>query len=147
MFNFNFGNKKPNIFKYAAVGLVLSSTMGLLSQCTGINEKHYWDLYDEIQRRVSPNSMTNDFILQDPEKLQRRIHRDVSRAISEVTSEYDRILQKDNQKYLPRYIEEEINSDRCYSKECRSLGGPIRMCAPWYSGCPSGTESLTNRGI
>jgi hypothetical protein len=147
MFNFNFGNKKPNIFKYAAVGLVLSSTMGLLSQCTGANEKHYWDLYDEIQRRISPKSMTNDFILQDPEKLQRRIHRDVSRAISEVTPEYDRILQKDNQKYLPRYIEEEINNDRCYSKECRSLGGPMRMCSPWYSGCPSGPESLTNRGI
>ena len=147
MFKFNFGNQKPNIFKYAIVGVILSSTIGLLSQCTKIDEKSYWDLYDEIQRRISPKSMTNDFILSDPKKLERRIHRDVNQAIESVTPEYDRIIQKENQKYLHRYIEEEINNDRCYSKECRSLGGPIRMCAPWYSGCPSGTESLTNRGI
>lgn len=147
MFKFNFGNKKPNIFKYAIVGVVLSSTIGLLSQCTGVNEKYYWDLYDEIQRRLSPKSMTNDFILQDPEKLQRRIHRDVSKAIRDVTPEYDRIIQKDNQKYLPRYIQEKNNDEVCYTEACKSLGGPIRMCAPWFSGCPSGTESLTNRGI
>ena len=147
MFKFNFGNKKPNIFKYAIVGVVLSSTIGLLSQCTGVNEKSYWDLYDEIQRRLSPKSMTNDFILQDPEKLQRRIHRDVSKAIRDVTPEYDRIIQKDNQKYLPRYIQEKNNDEVCYTEACKSLGGPIRMCAPWYAGCVSGTESLTNRGI
>ena len=147
MFKFNFGNQKPNIYKYAMVGVVLTSIIAFLSDCTGVNEKSYWDLYDEIQRRVSPKSMTNDFILQDPEKLQRRIQRDVSRAIENVTPEYDRIIQKENQKYLPRYIEEEINNDRCYSKECRSLGGPMRICSPWYSGCVGGTETLTNLGI
>lgn len=147
MFKFNFGNKKPNIFKYAIVGVVLSSTIGLLSQCTGVNEKSYWDLYDEVQRRISPKSMTNDFILSDPEKLQRRIHRDVNFAIESVTPEYDRIIQKDNQKYLPRYIQEKNNDEVCYTEACKSLGGPIRMCAPWYSGCVSGTDPLTNRGI
>lgn len=147
MFKFNFGNKKPNIFKYAIVGVVLSSTIGILSQCTGVNEKSYWDLYDEIQRRISPKSMTNDFILQDPEKLQRRIHRDVNRAIEQVTPEYDRIIQKDNQKYLPRYIQEKNNDEVCYTEACKSLGGPMRMCSPWYAGCPSVTEDLTNRGI
>ena len=147
MFKFNLGNQKPNIFKYAIVGLVLSSTIGLLSQCTGIDEKSYWDLYDEIQRRISPKSMTNDFIFSDPKKLERRIHRDVNQAIESVTPEYDRIIQKENQKYLHRYIEEEINNDRCYSKECRSLGGPMRICSPWYSGCVGGTETLTNLGI
>jgi len=147
MFKFNFGNQKPNIFKYAIVGVILSSTIGLLSQCTKIDEKSYWDLYDEIQRRISPKSMTNDFILSDPKKLERRIHRDVNQAIESVTPEYDRIIQKETQKYLPRYIEEKNNDEVCYTEACKSLGGPIRMCAPWYSGCPSGTEGLTEKGI
>jgi hypothetical protein len=147
MIKFNFGNKKPKIFKYAIVGVILSSTIGLLSQCTKIDEKSYWDLYDEIQRRVSPKSMTNDFILSDPKKLERRIHRDVNQAIESVTPEYDRIIQKETQKYLPRYIEEKNNDEVCYTKACKSLGGPMRMCSPYYSGCPSGTEGLTEKGI
>ncbi len=147
MFKFNFGNKKPNIFKYAIVGVVLSSTIGLLSQCTGVNEKSYWDLYDEIQRRINPKSMTNDFILQDPEKLQRRIYRDVSKAIRDVTPEYDRIIRKDNQKYLPKYIQEKNNDEVCYTEACKSLGGPMRICSPWYAGCPTGTDPLTPKGI
>lgn len=147
MFKFNFGNQKPNIYKYAMVGVVLTSIIAFLSDCTGVNEKSYWDLYDEIQRRVSPKSMTNDFILSDPQKLQRRIKRDINRAINDATPEYDSIIQKENQKYSPIYIEEKNNEETCYSPECKSLGGPMRICSPWYAGCPTGTKTLTDLGI
>lgn len=146
-FNFNFGNKKPDIKQYAIIGLVLTTVITSVSRCTNIDEKILWDLVDEIQRGYNPQSPVNDFILQDPEKLQRRITRDVNRAIEKVNSEYDRIIEKENQKYLPRYIQEKNNDEVCYTEACKSLGGPMRMCSPWYAGCPSVTEQLTNRGI
>ena len=146
-FNFNFGNKKPNIKQYAIIGIILTTVITSVSQCTNIDEKVLWDLVDEVQRRHNPQGPVNDFILKDPEKLQRRIARDVDRAIEKVTSEYDRIIEKDNQKYLPRYIEEKNNDETCYTDECKSLGGPVRMCAPWYAGCPTDTGNLTVPGV
>lgn len=134
-FNFNFGNKKPNIKTYAIVGLVLSSLIAFLSHCTGIPELTLWDFFDEVQREVKPGSMFNDYIIKDPEKLQRRIHRDVDRALEKVTPEYDRIIEKDNLRYKPRYIEEKNNEETCYTKECKSLAPPMRICSPWYEKC------------
>lgn len=144
MFNFNFGNKKPSIFKYAIVGVVLSSTIAFLSQCTHVKETTLWDLLDEIQRKYFPQTIINDFIIKDPEKLQRRIERDVDRAIRDVTPEYDRIIEKDNLRYKPIYIEEKNNEETCYSKECKSLAPPMRMCAPWYDKCIN-TDSKSNK--
>lgn len=139
--------QNSNIFKYAIIGITLTSIIGILSNCTGIDEKVLWDGLDEIQREYFPKGPINDYIIHDSEKLQRRIRRDVNRAIDNVTPEYDRIIQKDNQKYLPKYIQEKNNDEVCYTEACKSLGGPIRMCAPWYTGCPSVTEPLTERGI
>lgn len=141
---FNFGKKKPDIKQYAIVGIVLSSIIAGLSQCTHINEKTLWDLLDETQRRYFPDTIINDFIIKDPEKLQRRIHRDVDRAIEEVSPEYDRIIEKYNRRYEPVYIEEPNNEETCYTKECKSLAPPMRICAPWYDQCPRGLTDPPN---
>jgi len=139
MFNFNFGNKKPDIKQYAIIGIVLSSIIAALSQCTHIKENTIWDLFDELQRRYFPQTIINDFIIKDPEKLNRRIHRDVDRAIDRVTPEYDRIIREADQKYQPRYIEEKNNENVCYTDECKALAPPMRICNPVYLGiddCP-----------
>ena len=83
MFNFNFGKKKPDIKQYAIIGIVLSSIIATLSQCTGISENGLWDLLDEVQRRYLPGTILNEFVIKDPEKLDRRIKRDVDAAIAE----------------------------------------------------------------
>lgn len=139
-FNFNFGNKKSTIFQYAIVGLIITSLIGILSQCTKINEKVLWDFLDEIQRTYFLKTMINDFVLKNPERLQRRIERDVNRAIEEVIPEYDRIIEKDNEKYLPKYFEEKTDESSCYSAECKALAPPMRICAPWYWDCPEGLD-------
>ena len=82
-FNFNFSNKKPDIKQYAIIGIVLSSIIATLSQCTGISQNNIWDLLDEVQRRYFPGTILNEFVIKDPEKLDRRIHRDVDAAIAE----------------------------------------------------------------
>lgn len=136
MFNFNFGNKKPDIKQYAIIGIVLSSIIATLSQCTGISTNHLWDLLDEIQRKYFPQSIINEFIIKDPEKLNRRVERDVDRAIQNVTLEYDRIIVEADKKYKPRYVDEKNDESVCYTDECKALAPPMRICSPWVENCP-----------
>ena len=132
---FNFGKKKPDIKQYAIIGVVLSTIIATLSQCTGINENNLWDLLDEIQRKYFPQTILNEFILKDPEKLNRRIQRDVDKAIRDVTPEYDRIISNYDRKYKPKYIELDRDESVCYSDECKKLGGEMRICSPWIIDC------------
>lgn len=129
--NFNFGKKKPDIKQYAIIGIVLSSIIATLSQCTHIKENTIWDLLDEVQRRYFPQSIINDFIIKDPEKLDRRVHRDVDRAIDAVTPEYDRIISDYDRKYKQRYSEKPVDTSVCYTDDCKALGGEMRIHASW----------------
>ena len=130
MFNFNFGKKKPDIKQYAIIGIVLSSIIATLSQCTGISQNSIWDLLDEVQRKYFPQTILNDFIIKDPEKLDRRVHRDVDAAIAE----YERLTGDDGKVKLPspRYLEKP--PDGSYAQSV--LGGEMRLCAPWVDDCP-----------
>jgi hypothetical protein len=132
---FNFGKKKPDIKQYAIIGIVLSSIIAALSQCTGVSQNGLWDLLDEIQRRYFPQTIINEFILKDTEKLNRRIIRDVDKAIREVTPEYDRIIEKADQKYQPKYLEELNDETLCYTDDCKALAPPMRKCASWVEDC------------
>jgi len=129
MFNFNFGKKKPDIKQYAIIGIVLSSIIATLSQCTGIKQDSIWDLLDEVQRRYFPGTILNEFVIKDPEKLDRRIHRDVDRAIDDYWRQSG--LSK-AEVSKPRYSEKP--PDGSYAQSV--LGGEMRLCAPWVDDCP-----------
>jgi hypothetical protein len=130
MFNFNFGKKKPDIKQYAIIGIVLSSIIATLSQCTGIKQDSIWDLLDEVQRRYFPQTILNDFIIKDPEKLDRRIHRDVDAAIAE----YEWLTGDDGKVKIPKPRYSEKPPDGSYAQSV--LGGEMRLCAPWVDDCP-----------
>jgi hypothetical protein len=132
-FNFNFGKKKPTIVQYAIIGSVLSVIITSFAACTKLPESRIWDLLDEIQRALHINIL-NDFIINDPEKLDRRIKRDVDRAIRDVTKEYDRIISESDRKYKPQYLEEKNDESLCYSEDCKQLTPPMRICSPVFEG-------------
>jgi len=132
-FNFNFGKKKPTIIQYAIIGTVLTGIISSFAACTKINENQIWDLLDEIQR-VFHISILNDFIITDPEKLDRRIKRDVDRAIDNITPEYNRIIEEYDKKYKPQYMDEKNDETLCHSEECKKLAPPMRMCSPVFEG-------------
>lgn len=131
---FHFG-KKPNIAKYAIVGILLTTTIASLSQCTKIKENTLWDFLDEIQRKYFPQTIINDFIIKDPEKLNNRIIRDVNNSIRNVTPEYDRIIREYDKRYQPQYHELKNDDSLCYTDECKALSPPMRICAPWVKEC------------
>ena len=132
MINFNFGKKKPDKKQLIILSVVLSSIIAALSQCTGVSENGLWDLLDEIQRKYFPQTILNEIFIQDPNKVERRVKRDVDRAIDEVTPEYDRIIQESNKKYKPRYVEKAPDG----SEAQKLLGGEMRICAVWVDDCP-----------
>jgi hypothetical protein len=129
--NFSFGHKKPDKKQIIIVSIVCSILISTLSQCTGTSENNLWDLLDEIQRNYFPQTALNEVIRQDPNKIGRRVERDVNNAIHQVTPEYYQIIEESNKKYKPKYIEKESDS----SEAQKLLGGEMRICAPWVIDC------------
>ena len=127
---FKFGKQKPDIKQYAIVGIILTSVIATLTQCTGIKETSLWDVFDEVQRRYFPGTILNEFVIKDPEKLDRRIHRDVDAAISE----YERLTGDDGKVRIPSPRYSEKPPDGSYAQSV--LGGEMRLCAPWVDDCP-----------
>ena len=134
-FDFQFGKKKSSIFRYAIIGVILTSVVTGISQCTHIPEEQIYDIVDQIQRKI-PGKPLNDWIITDPILLDRRIKGDLNRAIDAVNPEYNRIISEYDKKYEQRYVEYPIDKSVCYTKDCKALGGELRICAPWVDSCP-----------
>jgi len=128
-FNFHFGKKNPTVTKLIVVGITLSTIITTLSHCTGVKEENIWDLVDEVQRQL-PNNIVRNIILRDPKKIERRVIRDIDKAIVD----YERLTGDVGTVRMlpPRYSELRVDEKVCYTRECKSLGGEIRLTAPWY---------------
>ena len=134
MFNFNFGKKKPDKKQIVFISIVLSGIVATLSQCSGVPQERLWDLLDEVQRTLFPQTIINDVLLKDPAVVESRVKRDVDKAIREYED-----LTRDSEPPripLPRLIEKAPDKALCYSEECKKLGGEMRLCAPWVDDCP-----------
>jgi hypothetical protein len=129
---------KKQVINFAIIGVILTSSVGVLTKCTGIDEIHWYDLIDEIQRKYFPNGQLNDYIIQDDKLLKKRIERDVDKAIKD----YEDLTNDDGRATIPspRRSEKPVDPSVCYTPECQALGGEIRLCAPWVPDCP-----LTNQ--
>jgi hypothetical protein len=129
MFNFNFGKKKPDKKQIVIISLVLSAIVATLSECTGTSSERLWDLLDEVQRTMFPQTIINDVLLQDPGVVDRRVKRDVDKAIRD----YERLTGDEGggRIPLPRLIEKAPDS----SEAQKLLGGEMRLCAPWIEDC------------
>jgi hypothetical protein len=126
---------KNKTIRFAIIGVVLITLVASLAKCTGIGEKHWYDLIDEIQRKYFPNTELNEYIIKDPKLLDNRVKKDVDKAIRNVTPEYDRIIREADQKYQSRYSEKPVNESVCYTDDCKSLGGEMRICSAWVADC------------
>lgn len=117
------------------VSIVTSGLIVILSQCTGIQENSLWDIFDEVQRKFFPQTIFNELVIKDPEKLNRRIQRDVDNAIRE----YERWESSLPPRMTNKTILENLESPR-FSKEQRT----IVKDAIYYE-CPEGVMGI--RGV
>lgn len=123
---------KKTVINFAVIGIVLTSIVGTLTNCTGIDEIHWYNLIDQVQRTYFPGSQLNDYIIKDPKLLDNRVERDVDNAIEE----YERLTgdTKPVRIQAPIYIEKPIDP-KLQTGESRLLGGEMRICAPWIIDC------------
>ena len=133
MFNFNFGKKRPDKKQIILISAILSGIVATLSQCTGAPQERLWDLLDEAQRVLFPGTVINEVLRQDPGVVDRRVERDVDKAIRE----YERLTRDSDPPRvpLPRLIEKALDTSKCYTEECKKLGGEMRLCSPWVDTC------------
>jgi hypothetical protein len=133
MFNFNFGKKRLDKKQIILISVILSGIVATLSQCTGASQERLWDLLDEVQRTLFPQTIINDVLLQDPGVVDRRVKRDVDKAIRD----YERLTRDSEPPRvpLPRLIEKALDTSKCYTEECKKLGGEMRLCSPWIDTC------------
>jgi len=129
-FDFQFGKKKSSIFRYAIIGVVFTSLVTGVSQCTHIPEENIYDFVDEVQRKYFPQTDLNDIIINTPQLLDRRVHRDVDKAIKDYED-----LTGDNGsvRISPSYFSEKAPDK---SNAQKLLGGEIRICGSWVPDCP-----------
>ena len=119
-------SKKIKSFIFGSIVVLIIVT---LSGWLKINEKELWKIYTLMLRQFGLN-------YELPRKeLEARIELEIDSAIENVRPEYDRIIAEADIIYKPRYIEEKNDESVCYTEECKSLGGEMRICAPWVSGC------------
>jgi len=129
-FDFQFGKKKSSIFRYAIIGVVFTSLVTGVSQCTHISEENIYDFVDEVQRKYFPQTDLNDIIINTPQLLDRRVHRDVDKAIRD----YEDLTGDDGSvRISPSYFSEKAPDK---SNAQKLLGGEMRICGSWVSDCP-----------
>ena len=130
-FNFTFGKKKASIKTIIILSLIIAS----LSSCLKIEEKHIWDIVYEYLQTHQPNSP----LIPELQKDEGIVERDVKRTVDKAIRDYERLTGDDGHVMIPspRYSETTVDTDVCYTDECRALGGEMRLCSPWVDNCPS----------
>jgi len=129
-FNFHFGKKRASITTIVVLSLIVAS----FSSCLKIEEKHIWDIVYEYLQTYQPDSP----LIPELQKDSGIVERDVKRTVDKAIREYDNLTKETEPPIIPppRRSEKLVDTSVCYTDECRSLGGEMRICSPWVDNCP-----------
>jgi hypothetical protein len=138
-FEFKEGKLKilPTLSPKHVRGVVIISIIAIiisaLSSQFKIDEKQLWKIYTALIERLGLQPQLPD-IKDNEKKLDAEIELEVDQAIWE----YERLTGDDGYVRIPspRYSEKPVDTSVCYTDECKSLGGEMRICAPWVDNCP-----------
>ena len=131
--------------KRSIAAAIIASLLAFLTVQCGISEERFLQFYNELRRKFNPSNLPdkhrvleeldnelNRRIIQNEKLLEQRIKSDVDDAINSYLKEtYEDSVSK------PRLIELPIDLNVCYTDECKSLGGELRLCSPWIGTCPN----------
>jgi hypothetical protein len=127
--NFHFGKSKISFKQILILSLIVTS----FSSCLKIEDKHIWDIIYETLVKYQPDSPLIPELQKDPGIIERKAKRTVDKAIRD----YERLTGDDGTVRIPspRYSVKPVDTSVCYTDECRSLGGEMRLCSPWTLDC------------
>jgi len=121
-------NNLKGFFIASIVVIVIAS----LSSWLKFDEKDLWKIYQVLIEKLNLKYEIPE-IIDNQKKLDARVELEVDEAISEyerLTGDYGNVKIP-----LPIYNEYEVDENVCYSDECKSLGGEMRLCSPWVDSC------------
>lgn len=120
--NFHFGKKEPSWTKRIATAIFFVSAVPFLSKILKVKEQKLYDFIDEITRKYFPESVFSEYIIKTDKMLNRRIERDVDKAIEDLTENLPPVMIEE-----PIFIEEQPDGSEAQSL----LGGAMSLSSPW----------------
>ena len=114
------------------IGSIVIIIIASLSGRLGIEEKDLWKIYHLLIERLNLKQEIPE-IIDNQKKIDAKVELEVDRAIDE----YERLTGDDGTVRIepPIFSEKPIDEKICYTDECKSLGGEIRLCSPWVENC------------
>ena len=125
------------INKKAAIAGLILFTVGLIFSCLRIDNEDFWRLYAILQTQLGNNHRNSEINkkFKNNEKLLKFF---IAAEVNKSLNNYNQ--QAGNQERVrlpgPLYSEKPPDASTCYTPECKSLGGEMRLCAPWVEDCP-----------
>ena len=131
-FNFSFGSKKPSMKDMLIISGVLAFVVTTIVEFTNLPKQKIWCAIDQITRPLN-----NDTLEQVKLKIDEVIACRAEKAVGDAIDKYKKKTGWKPVEILPpRYSEQPVDTTVCYTDECKSLGGEMRLCAPWLDTCP-----------
>lgn len=123
----------PKYVKGFVIISIIAIIISALSSQFKIDERQLWKIYTALIERLGLQPQLPD-IKDNEKKLDAEIELEVDQAIWE----YERLTGDDGTVRIPppRYSEKPVDTSVCYTDECKSLGGEMRICALWVDNCP-----------
>lgn len=81
-YNFSYGKRRPSIFDYVKIGVVLEMAIGAASLLPGVDRKKAFNVIDRAQQKLGVESL-NDYIIKDDELVSYRIERTLDDSVRE----------------------------------------------------------------
>jgi len=131
---------KLNLFginKSSVIAVLIACAIGLLSLYLKVNKDSLWKLYMQLQEQLNPKYRNEelDKKFRGDEKLLNFL---VTTTVDKALDNYNQQIGYDGKVRLPEptYTEKPVDTLVCYTDDCKSLGGEMRLCAPWVADCP-----------
>ncbi len=128
--------------KRSIIAVLVASILAFVATKCDISKEELLKLYNEIRKVIPLNgngffkefdNQLNQRIINDPKLLDYKVRKEVDQSIREyerLTGDYGTVKIPS-----PRYSEKPIDNSVCYTEECKSLGGEMRICASWVDNC------------
>jgi hypothetical protein len=127
------------------IGILIALFLSLMSTKCSIDNESILKLYNDIRRAVGINfPIDNDILKEIDRQLNERINKTpelldfkIRGEVDDAINRYNKLIGDDGTVRIapPKYIEKPIDESVCYTEECKSLGGEMRICAPWVENC------------
>lgn len=129
---------KVNVFgitRAMVIAFITSSIVIAITSYFKISQDDIWKFIALIQHQfgIELGEDLNEKFRNDEKLLDFIIKNKVDQAIYD----YERLTGDDGTPRipLPRLIEKAPDTSKCYTEECKKLGGEMRLCAPWLDTC------------